>query len=259
MQVMNHLAGAHGISRDEAGTFVSSEMAALEDYEVDLILSPLFTPTLKDQSIFAGTLERDSIPVEQWPGLIQQLVGRPTEAQLLDESGTSHGTRLREVTIARYVNRLRLDGTIADDIFSSITRTPSSTNRSLLMAVARRAIWQSEPRRQILSVQLSHTDENEAEWIEDTVRLLSVMETYRPADLTELFRQIPHWIRVLQQEIADAGAKPFFNERVEELHGGGRDQRRQDNQRVIAKQQELAFLQRLLERLSSRSATGKTH
>jgi hypothetical protein len=54
----------------------------------------------------------------------------------------------------------------------------------------------------------------------------------------------PHWQRGLQQEIRP-GAKPFFNERVEELHGGGRDQRRQDQPRVTAKESELAFLERL--------------
>ena len=41
------------------------------------------------------------------------------------------------------------------------------------------------------------------------------------------------------------GAKPFFNERVQDLDGGGRDQRRQDNSRITAKENERALLVRL--------------
>jgi hypothetical protein len=71
------------------------------------------------------------------------------------------------------------------------------------------------------------------------------METYTPADRVELRGQIPHWQRVLRQEINAAGAKPFFNERVEELHGGGRDHRRGDPARQTAWENELEFLNRL--------------
>jgi hypothetical protein len=42
-----------------------------------------------------------------------------------------------------------------------------------------------------------------------------------------------------------SGPKPFCNERVQDLHGGGRDQRRLENARIIAKQRELDFLARL--------------
>jgi hypothetical protein len=59
----------------------------------------------------------------------------------------------------------------------------------------------------------------------------------------------PHWQRGLRQEI-NVGAKPFFNERVEE-HGGGRDQ-----PRVTAKESELAFLERLQRVLTESTAAS---
>ena len=72
------------------------------------------------------------------------------------------------------------------------------------------------------------------------------METYEPTDVAELRARIPHWQRVLRQEINDTvGTKPFFNERIEDLHGGGRDQRRHDQSRIAAKETERAFLERL--------------
>ena len=52
--------------------------------------------------------------------------------------------------------------------------------------------------------------------------------------------------QALRQEInMGASPKPFFNERVEELHGGGRDQRRQNQPRLDAREREMASLERL--------------
>ncbi len=45
--------------------------------------------------------------------------------------------------------------------------------------------------------------------------------------------------------LSAASPKPFFAARVQELHGGGRDQRHQDDSLISRKQRELAFLDRL--------------
>ena len=242
-QVAKHLADAHGVAREQVGVFLETELPKLEDYEVDLILASLFTPTLSDQVAVAELLNTESVPTTQWPDLVRALVARPTCAPLRTEDGVGHQIPLRDVVVERFVNRLRLDGTIAPDVFRLIGSLPQAGDRALLKAVARRLVWEQPNRREILVRYLNavgdsfHTD--------DAVELLKLLETYEPANLAELLAQIPHWQQVLRQEINDAGAKPFFNERVEELHGGGRDQRRQDNGRVAAKESELAFLERL--------------
>lgn len=250
-QVLNHLVGTYGLTREAIGPFLINELPKLEDYEVDLILSPLFTPTLKDQATFAELLGRDSIPADQWPGLIAQLVERPIQAQLVTEDRQSHLVPLREVTLERFVHRLRLDANLPEPLFKLLSHYPSAPDRPLLKAIARRAIWERNSHREILIRYLLNTTGLESHKSDDAVALLKLMETYEPADLSDLLARIPHWLQVLQQEInAGAGAKPFFNERVEELHGGGRDQRRHDSARLAAKENELAFLRRLQELLA---------
>jgi hypothetical protein len=246
-QVVNHLLETYDLDRDGIGAFLVSELPKLEDYEIDLILSPLFTPTLKDQAIFAELLGKDSVPSSQWPVLIEQIVSRPTQPQLITSDGARHAVPLREVTVARYVNRLRLDATIPDALLRLLSEFPPVNDRPLLKAVARRAVWENEPRRRIFVRYFMAVASGEGYRADDTVGLLKLVETYEPADLNDLLARIPHWQRVLQQEInTGAGTtKPFFNERVEELHGGGRDQRRQDNSRLKAKEEEQAFLERL--------------
>ena len=242
-QVTKHIVGTHGIAREEIGAFLTEALPKLEDYEVDLILAPLFTPSLSDQSVFAELLGKKSVPADQWPALTQQLTQRPTRAQLVTEDGTTHQTPLRDVTIERFTHRLRLEGTIDDAVFELIGSLPQIKDRALLKAVARRAIWDHIGRRDILTRFLKSVGDTFR--ADDAIAFLKLAETYEPTSVAELRARIPHWQQVLRQEINEGGTKPFFNERVEELHGGGRDQRRPDNSRVTAKESEQAFLERL--------------
>jgi hypothetical protein len=247
-QVSHHVVETYGIARENVGEFIAKEVARLEDYEVDLILSPLFTPTLADQAPVAELLGREVVPATIWPALIQQLTLRPARAQLIAEGGVKHEVALRDVTIERFVRRLHLDGTIADDVFALIGELPESSERALLKAIARRAVWKDAARREILIRFLGNP--HQAFQVEDVTMLLKLVETYEPAGLADLLARIPQWQQVLRQELYDAGAKPFFNERVEELHGGGRDQRQHDTSRVAAKENERAFLERLQQALT---------
>ena len=245
-QVVNHLVGTYGIDRGGIGAFVVNELSKLEDYEIDLILSPLFTPTLGDQSVVAELLGRESVSKSQWPGFIEQLAARPTRAQLVTDDGQTHAVPLRAVTLERYVHRLRLDATIPEPLFNLLNHLPPAADRPMLKAVARRAIWENAGRQQLLMSYLTSATSGDGYQLDDAVELLKLAETYEPANVAELRSRIPHWQQVLRQEINEAGnPKPFFNERVQEMHGGGRDQRRQDNSRLSTKENEFAFLERL--------------
>src|SRR4029077_1660446 len=48
---INYGSGTYSIDKDAVGTFLSNELPKLEEYEIDLVLSPLFTPKLADQAI----------------------------------------------------------------------------------------------------------------------------------------------------------------------------------------------------------------
>lgn len=245
-QVVNHLIGTYGVDRDRIGTFLANDLPKLEDYEIDLILSPLFTPGLRDQAVFAELLGRHSVPKAQWAALIQQLADRPTRAQLVTDDEKIHLVPLREVTLERYLHRLRLDAAITEPLFKLISHLTPADDRPMLKAIARRAVWENTGRRQMLVGYLTAATDGDAYRLDDAVELLKLVETYEPADMADLLARIPHWQQVLRQEINDATSpKPFFNERVQEMHGGGRDQRRQDNSRVTAKESEMAFLERL--------------
>jgi len=248
-QVAKHLDGAYGVERDAVGPFLEDRLPKLEDDEHDLILSPLFTPKLSDQAIFAELLGNRTIEKTDWPGLIQELVNRPAVAHLVTGEGQTHAVALREVTIERYVKRLRLDGTISADMMKLIDQTPAA-DHPMLKAVARRAIWESTARGEMLVRLLSQSIAGGTYRLDDVINLLKLAEDYQPANSSALLARIPRWIKLLEEEINSAGGpKPFFSQTVQYMHGGN-DQRQSDEARIGAKRNELAFLERVQEILS---------
>ena len=245
-QVVSHLASHYSVSRDELGAFFTEQLGSLEDYEMDLLFSPVFTPTLAEQAAFSELLDQRTLPSAEWPALIRLLGERPTVARFVTEDGATHAIRLREVSIERFVTRLNLDVVIPDPLGKLLHSLPPPSDRALLKALARRIVWNKEPRREILFRYLLASTSEDFYQRDDLLALLKLMETYQPKDAADLLGRIPHWQEVLKAEITSAASpKPFFAARVQELHGGGRDQRHQDNSLISGKQRELAFLGRL--------------
>ena len=248
-QVTKHLDGNYGVERDDVGHFLKDRLPKLEDDEHDLILSPLFTPKLPDQARLAEQLGRNAIPKKDWPALVQELAYRPTVARLVTTDKQSHPVTLREVSIERYVKRLRLDGTISESLLGLIDQLPQS-DHPILKAIARRAVWENEGRSELLQRLLRKTLADGSYRLKDSVDLLKLTEDYQPADAAALLARIPRWHKLLEEEIRSGGGpKPFFSQTVQQMHGGN-DQRIADEARVEAKQVELAFLERLQKILS---------
>ncbi|HLQ78964.1 MAG TPA: hypothetical protein VK210_16515 [Terriglobia bacterium] len=244
-QVVKHLDGAYSIDREVIGPFLERELPTLEDYEHDLILSPLFTPKLNDQSIFAELLGATTVPRTDWPALIGELSNRPIRARLVTGDQQSHSVVLREVSIERYVHRLRLDGTIEDSILKCIDQTPNA-DHPMLKAVARRAVWEKTEQRDILRRYLTGSLSAGTYSPSDSVNLLKLVEDYQPANSPALLSRIPRWQQTLRDEIQTAyDPKPFFSGSIQALHGGS-DQRHGDDDKATTKRNELAFLERLV-------------
>ena len=244
-RVLSYIGGNYNVEHDAVGTFLVDQLSNLEDYEIDLILSPAFTPKLSDQAVFAELLGPAPVAREQWPELIEQLAAQPVMAQLLTQDGVAHSVKLREVTIERYVHRLRLEAKIPQSIFGLLEKLPQA-DRPMLKAIARRNVWENPDAEAILETYLRAVIDQGSYTLADASALLELLESRKPGSLAELVERIPVWLETLRHQIeVAAGPKPFFSQDVERMHGGGRDQRGHDEMRLTVKENEFAFLGRL--------------
>jgi hypothetical protein len=245
-QAADHIASHYDVPRDELGAFLVERLPRVEEYEADLILSPVFTPSLEDQARLSDLLDRETLEVDAWPELIRVLAERPTVAHLRTEDGVTHAVRLPEVVIERFVTRLGMERSLPERFQRLLNTLPPEGDRPMLKAIARRAVWSSEARADILFRFLVVTTSGEGCCVAEVVQLLQLVETYQPGDVAEFLARIPAWQEVLKREISVASSpKPFFSERIQELHGGGRDQRTGNNTFIAAKKRALAFLSKL--------------
>jgi len=251
-RVLNYIGGTYSVDHDAIGAFLLEQLPLLEDYEIDLILSPAFTPRLSDQAVVAAVLGSEAVPRDAWPALIRELVARPTRARLITPDGQAHTVELREVTIERFVHRLRLEGAIPDPLLKVIDSVPSTNDRAMLYAIARRAAWENAGVHEILVRYLETVCRQGTYSLNETLALLDLVEGRKPSNLEDLAARIPVWKEALRQQVeTTGGGKPFFHETVRMMHGDERDQRGADDPRMSAKEMELAFLGRLQQLLGS--------
>jgi hypothetical protein len=116
----------------------------------------------------------------------------------------------------------------------------------MLKAIARRAIWDDSRRREILVQYTERAADQGVYRLSDATRLLDIVESHRPASVADFKAWLPARTEVLRGQInVGSHGKPFFSPRIEEMHGGERDQRPKEDSGVSAKEAELAFLERL--------------
>ena len=249
-RIVDNIWSTHEIDLDEVGAFLETGMADLEEHEYELILSPLFTPKLTDQVVFAELLGVESVPREDWPALVEQLEARPTRAELVTREG-DYRVALQEVILERYVYRLRLDGAIPEPVWSLIDQDAFTEESQLFKAIARRAIWDTDARRNILATYLSGAARDGLYADGDCAEFLQLAEDFKPRDMDHLMGRIPQLQKSLQEDIdSEDNPKPFFSDQIQANHGFDRDQRKQDDGRLAAKKNELAFLDRLHQALT---------
>jgi hypothetical protein len=245
---VNYISGTYGIDHDAIGTFLVDQLNQLDDYEIDLVLSPVFTPKLSDQAVFAEQLGGNSVPRDEFPSLIEQIVTRPTYAHLITPDGTAHRVKLSGVPIERYIHRLRLEGSIPEAILNLLDSVSASNtaDRPMLKAVARRLAWSTPGAQEILARYLTNAPQRGGYALADVTDLLDFMESRKPVDLADLLARMPGWQKALRDQIdVGSGGQPFFHDDIRFMHGGARDQRAEGDSRMSGKERELAFLVRL--------------
>ena len=245
-QTLRHLAATYGIDRQEVGTFLDERLAGLEEDELDLTLSALYTPKLADQSIFADLLESASVTRADLHSWVEYLLQRPTTGHLQTADGVTHAFPLQRVTLERYVFRLRLEGTLPEGLLRLIRSLPPRADQPRLLAIARRAVWNTPDRWELLQRFLARNYAGNSPIPGNPEDVLAVPFPFSERRAANVLARLPAWEQVVRIQVSSADQpSPFFNERVQDLHGGGRDQRGVNETLRQQKQSELAFLGRL--------------
>jgi hypothetical protein len=90
-------------------TFLMCAGDILEEYELDIVFGPLFTPTLDERAELSDLLTGAQPTSNEVDQLVKDLSGQVHFASVLLPDGTRAQLALHEVMIERYIRLLRLD------------------------------------------------------------------------------------------------------------------------------------------------------
>jgi hypothetical protein len=170
---------------DAISGIASDKVATLEEYEAELLFSPLFTPTDRDRTLCEPALSPDGINSETLDELYEQLLQGELYSPVV--YGLASGSlKIPSIVIERYVRLLGLTSKVSERIASLLEAAVEQENRYKAFSLARRPVWRSSSSCELLAVCLEKMVKNSSFSAEKMDFLTGFVRTYRPS-AKELF------------------------------------------------------------------------
>jgi len=240
-QVLDHILAQHEVSSEKVNDWLVAELSSLEPYELDLLLSPLFTPDFPTRSRFEPCLGSGQLTSGELTGLIEKLADESLEVPLLHE-GVSVRTTVPHVVVDRFLRLLHLDAPLPEEAHAELATLPTDV-RCLL----RDRAWQRRGSRRVLP-DLLEAVRRTGQDMTDYVRFITdFVRTHRPNTREECAVFLGNLAEACEQDLKsyESGARSFFNVELKTTHAGKwkpRDEIIREHRATIEKARALSLL-----------------
>ena len=192
----------------------AERLQGLEEYELELLLAPLFTPTMDDQIACEAALPLTGFPTGGQETLVAQLLAAHIRCDLVFGDGRQPLSP-PEVVVERFVRLLRLDG-VVDQAVAAYFETLDAAARHRCLCLARRRVWRSPERAALLRRCLEIMRDKNSFDPERFDFLSCFVHTYHPVGVSGLVTALENLMESYHRD----HEHPIFNERLEEHQGG---------------------------------------
>ncbi|MEO5351108.1 MAG: hypothetical protein H7836_15920 [Magnetococcus sp. YQC-3] len=189
-------------------------LTAREPFEVEWLLSSLFTPTYREREACEAVLPLEGIA----EGVIETLVTALSAEKLFCLVSFGHREQqvpVLPVVIERYVRLLHLNAGVHPLLLPLLRTWESVAERLSLTSLARRSVWQTESRAHLLRSALQAMGERGSFRVEKVRFLTDFVGSYRPSDETHLLRALANLVEAYHQD----NAHPVYNQQLEHYQG----------------------------------------
>ncbi|MEO5340116.1 MAG: hypothetical protein H7837_06295 [Magnetococcus sp. MYC-9] len=186
-----------------------------EPFEVEWLLSPLFTPASQELEGCEPALPVAGLVASEVDALAVALVAESLSCPV------SYGHReqevpVMEVVIDRYVRLLHLDAAIHPLLLPVLEQWAAGADRFALFSLARRSVWQRESRARLLQVALQAMLSKESCRVDKVRFLTDFVGSYRPAGEQELVHALTNLVDAYHRD----HEHPIYNQMLEHYQGG---------------------------------------
>lgn len=174
----------------------------VSEFEVEILLSPLFTPTREERAAIEPAMPDTGVSGAEQATLLQELQGIPCPV----EFGGDHAQLpLHPVLLERYLRLLHLEGMIPTAVATELANHLPATDLPMARSLVRLPMWQSGPAQTLLTEVLAP-----AFTLEMLIFLTEFMRTYHPAGITDLTRRLRNLLAAYRQD----DDHPVFNDQL---------------------------------------------
>lgn len=222
-QVLDEIGDRYGYPETRLPLFFTEKMPQLEDYEVDLLFSPQYTPAEHNRLEYIPLLGAAALSPAEVARLKRDLNEEALTVLLrTPDERVEVVVPLHEMFIERYVNLLKLDQPLPAGLYDEIARYVPEASRNEINLLARESIWREEGRTRILVAFLRLCAARNTFSTLKISFLANFVRTYRPVGLEDLPRQLESLIRSCRADMETVDTRGFHDEQLKALNAGNR-------------------------------------
>jgi len=212
-QVLDALMGQYELAEEAIPAFLVDTLPTLDDTELDLLLSPAFTPTLSDRQACIALLEDKALTPVDLQDLQTRCLAQKPQSRLQIPNGSIATFLVPDVSVLRVIRLLQLTLAIDAMAYQQIHALVPEANKSLYLTLARETAWTG--REAMLNGFLPVVTQHQPHTMR---QLTDFVRTYRPTSLEELDKQLESYIRSCESDLNRAGEMSFHDERLKEKY-----------------------------------------
>ena len=216
-QVLTHLLAHHDVPEDGAAAWLQRELAELEAYELELLLSPLFTPSDETRLALEESLGTSFLTADDVAYVLEELADRDLEL-VVDVEGEFVTVEYPHVVVERFVRLLHAD-----------TPLPAAADEGLLDDLdpeARRHLrdptWLRPSHRELFPV-LFDAARRAGDDLAASIRFLTeFVRSHRPSSRADCVRLLADVAAAYEEDLRKykAGDRSFFDAELKATHAG---------------------------------------
>ncbi|MBF0455719.1 MAG: hypothetical protein HQL72_12990 [Magnetococcales bacterium] len=190
----------NGMEVDEAIAGLGSDkIMELEEYELELLLSPLFTPTDDDRAACESALPPEGIDTDAVCHLQKQLCRANLSCQVM--YGVDVGSlMIPNIVVERFVRLLGLSSPVEKGVAELLESVVAVDDRHRAFSLARRPVWRNSQNSRVLAVCLEKMAQKKSFSAEKMDFLTSFVRTYRPKEPESLVDRLNNMVEAYNRD-----------------------------------------------------------
>lgn len=223
-QVSNALADNYTVSESEYEVFFAEKLNTLDEYEIDLIFSPQFTPKPADYDAVCVVLGVNQLTSVDSANLLIAVLNVLSSVPMVLPSSATVNLPLHEVMVQRFLKLLFLTESVPV-VLAEVVQTESFTAAILarLTYCVRQSIYKLDKYAQFFALLLKHFSQKTEMTLEKTLFVHEFIQTYKPTTLDEMTRQLNALIASCEADMVTAVERSYHREEIKMGSAGSDD------------------------------------